>query len=427
MIDIKEVIKNPEKMIENIKARHVSLDLEQVIHSYQSLLKKKQFLEELQREANEVAKQAQAPSSDRQSLFTKGTEIKEQIASIKEEVVVLNATFDELALRLPNWMAPDVPIGPDENSNTLFSEFGRPKEFDFHPKDHVQIGEDLDLLDFEAGTKVAGPKFYFLKNQAVLLQHAIKSFVFKKAIAAGFTPLHTPDITRNSILQGVGFNPRGEGSNTYELLDLDMSLVATAEISVGGMHSDEIIPAAKLPILYVAESHCFRREAGTAGRASKGLYRVHQFEKIELFAFTRPEDSPQVHEKIRELEEAIYQELEIPYRVVLNASGDLGAPAYKKYDIEAWMPGKGEKGEYGEITSASNCTDFQARRLNIRYKDAETGKNQYVHTLNGTASALSRTIVAVLENYQTKDGGVTIPTVLRPYLGFDKIEKLHAK
>lgn len=427
MIDIKEVIKNPEKMLENINARHVSLNLEEVINSYQSLLKKRQFLEELQREANEVAKQAQAPSAERQSLFAKGAEIKEQIISTKEEVAALNTAFDELALKLPNWMAPDVPIGPDENSNTLFSEFGKPREFDFQPKDHVQIGEDLDLLDFEAGTKVAGPKFYFLKNQAVLLQHAIKSFVFKKAIAAGFTPLHTPDITRNSILQGVGFNPRGEGSNTYELLDLDMSLVATAEISVGGMHSDEIIPAAKLPILYVAESHCFRREAGTAGRASKGLYRVHQFEKIELFAFTRPEDSPQVHEKIRELEESIYQELEIPYRVVLNASGDLGAPAYKKYDIEAWMPGKGEKGEYGEITSASNCTDFQARRLNIRYKDAETGKNQYVHTLNGTASALSRTLVAVLENYQTKDGGVSIPTVLHPYLGFDKIEKPHAK
>lgn len=423
MIDIKEVLKDPEKMRANIAARHVRVDLDGILEKYRTLLERRRVLEDLQREANDIAKKAQSASEDRQQLFAKGGELKIKIASIKEEVTTLNSEFDEKALQLPNWMSSDVPMGVDDNDNSLVSTFGVPKVFDFPTKDHVQLGQELDLIDFESGTKVAGSKFYFLKNQAVLLQHAIKSFVFRKAIEAGFTPLQTPDIARNSILQGAGFAPRGEESNTYELAGLDMSLVATAEISVGGMHADEIINAAKLPLLYVAESHCFRREAGTAGRASKGLYRVHQFEKIELFAFTRPEDSPQIHEKIRELEEAIYQDLNIPYRVVLNASGDLGAPAYKKYDIEAWMPGKGEKGEYGEITSASNCTDFQARRLNIRFKDIATGKNQYVHTLNGTACALSRTLVAVLENYQTKDGSIIMPSALKPYLNFDCIVK----
>ncbi len=426
MIDIKELINNKEKMIANIRDRHVKVDLDKVIDTYQLLVSKKQAMEDHQREANNIAKQGHNPGEDRQAMFARGAELKELVAKIKDEVTALTEEYEELALQLPNWMAPDVPVGEDDNSNTLYSEFGKPTEFDFKPKDHLELGTELDLLDFDAGAKVAGAKFYFLKNEAVLLQHAIKSFVFRKAIAAGFTPLHTPDVSRNSILQGVGFNPRGEGSNTYELMDLDMSLVATAEISVGGMHSDEIIPAAKLPILYVAESHCFRREAGTAGRASKGLYRVHQFEKIELFAFTSPDQSPEIHEKIRALEESIYQELNIPYRVVLNASGDLGAPAYKKYDIEAWMPGKGDSGEYGEITSASNCTDFQARRLNIRYKDPETNKVHFVHTLNGTASALSRTLLAIFENYQTKDGEIDMPTVLRPYLGFDKIGKRNA-
>lgn len=424
MIDIKEVLKDPERMRANIQARHVAVDLDRILDSYHALHERKRALEDLQREANDIAKKAQSASEDRQALFARGGALKAQIASLKEEVNVLDISFNEQAMQLPNWLSPDAPIGADDTSNTLFSTFGAPCVFDFTPKDHVQLGHDLDLIDFESGTKVAGPKFYFLKNQAVILQHAIKSFVFKKAMEAGFTALQTPDIARNSILQGVGFAPRGEESNTYELAGLDMSLVATAEISVGGMHADEIIPAAKLPLLYVAESHCFRREAGTAGRASKGLYRVHQFEKIELFAFTHPDDSARVHEKIREVEESIYQELNIPYRVVLNASGDLGAPAFKKYDIEAWMPGKGEKGEYGEITSASNCTDFQARRLNVRFKDSVTGKNSYVHTLNGTACALSRTLVAILENYQTKDGSIIMPDALKPYLSFERIEKM---
>lgn len=421
MIDIKEVLQNLDAMRANIKARQVDVDLDAIIAKYKELLASRKKLEDLQREANGVAKNVKSTSGDRLALFARGAELKSLIAEVKENLNTLSAEFDEQALKLPNWMSSDVPLGKDDTSNKLVSTYGEPKRFDFKAKDHLQLGKELDLIDFDAGAKVAGTKFYFLKNEAVLLQHAIKSFVFRKAIQAGFTPLQTPDIARNSILQGVGFVPRGEGSNTYELDGLDMSLIATAEISVGGMHSDEIIEDHQLPILYAAESHCFRREAGTAGRSSKGLYRVHQFEKIELFAITRPDQSAEIHEKIRVLEESIYQDLKIPYVVVLNASGDLGAPAYKKYDIEAWMPGKGDSGEYGEITSASNCTDFQARRLNIRFKDANTGRNQFVHTLNGTASALGRTMVAIMENYQTSEGNIIIPDVLKPYLDFDQI------
>lgn len=421
MIDIKEVLRNSETMRINIEARYIDIDLDCILEKYREVLLCRNVLESLQRESNMVAAEVKKSSEGKKLLLVKGADLRVKTSEAKKTLAKLSQEFSEEIMKLPNWMSPDVPIGKDDNSNLLVSTYAKPTCFAFECKDHVQLGKDLDLIDFESGAKVTGAKFYFLKNEAVLLQHAIKSFVFRKAIQAGFMPLHTPDIAKNTILQGIGFAPRGEESNTYELAELDVSLIATAEISVGGMHADEIIEEQCLPILYAAESHCFRREAGAAGRASKGLYRVHQFEKIELFAIARPDQSDEIHEKIRELEESIYQDLEIPYRVVLNASGDLGAPAYKKYDIEAWMPGKGEAGEYGEITSASNCTDFQARRLNIKFKDFKTKKNRYVHTLNGTASALGRTMVAILENYQTADGGIEIPSVLQPYTGFDYI------
>ena len=421
MIDIKEVLKNPDAMRSNIRDRNLKINLDAIIDKYHEVLSRRRILEDLQRESNEIAEKVKKSPENREALFAQGAELKAKAIEAKESLDSLSDDFDKEILGLPNWMSPDSPIGEDDNSNKLVSTYCEPTKFSFKPKDHVDLGRDLDLIDFESGSKVAGNKFYFLKNEAVILQHAIKSFVFRKAMAAGFKPLHTPDIAKNTILQGIGFAPRGEGSNTYELADLEVSLIATAEISVGGMHSDEVIEESRLPILYAAESHCFRREAGTSGRSSKGLFRVHQFEKIELFAITTPEQSGEIHEKIRELEESIYQDLKIPYRLVLNASGDLGAPAYKKYDIEAWMPGKGEAGEYGEITSASNCTDFQSRRLNIKFKDKTSKKNQFVHTLNGTASALGRTMIAILENYQTADGSIEIPDVLRPYTGFDRI------
>ncbi|MBE7171142.1 MAG: serine--tRNA ligase [Williamsia sp.] len=425
MINVKELIGKPElveAMKNNIKARQVDADVDQVVELYTAKLKAEQELEALRAQANKNAELIKSvPVAEKPSYVTAGRELKQQIAELTTYYNSILSNFNDASLKLPNWMSPDVPVGNSDADNKIFKTHLEPGQFDFKPMDHVELGRELDLIDFEAGAKVTGPKFYFLKREGVLLQHAIKSFAFKKAIEHGFIPLQTPDLARNGVLQGIGFAPRGAESNTYELNGEDLSLIATAEIAVGGMHASETFDPQRLPLLYVAESHCFRREAGTAGRASKGLYRVHQFEKIELFAFCTPEQSDGILEQIRELEESIYQALGIPYHIVLNCSADLGAPAYKKYDIEAWMPGKGEEGEYGEITSASNCTTYQARRLNIRYKNGDTGKNEFLHTLNGTAVALSRTTVAIMENYQTAEGGIKIPDALVPYMPMDYI------
>lgn len=423
MIDIKKVFQNQDAMRKNIADRNMPVDLDAVLALHAQRSEVTQQLERVQAEANQNARDIRSvDAAQRAQMVEQGRRLKDQITELSTRHLAIETDFNEQAGALPNWMSPDVPRGNSDEENLEVSRFMEPTRFDFQPKDHVALGASLDLVDFESGTKVTGPKFYFLKNQAVLLQHALKAFAFRKAMERGFIPLQTPDLARNAILKGVGYAPRGDSSNTYVIEGHDLSLIATAEIAVGGMHSEETLQQSRLPLLYVAESHCFRTEAGAGGRASKGLYRVHQFDKIELFAFTTPEQSEEVHERIRELEESIYQDLEIPYRVVLNCSGDLGAPAYKKYDIEAWMPGKGDAGEYGEVTSASNCTDYQARRLNIKYKNDETGKNEYVHTLNGTATALSRTLIAIMENYQTADGRIMVPKVLQPYLGFAQIQ-----
>lgn len=424
MLDIKDIIKNENKMQENLKVRNIKLDLKGLIAQYHNYIDSKKSIEQLQMQANAIAHNIKVDklNTDKEKLVIQGKYIKEQLAALKEKHICISENFQKELLKIPNWMSCDVPIGNADNDNVEIRKFREPRKFAFPPKDHIELGKNLDLIDFEAGAKVAGTKFYFLKNELVLLQHAIKAFVFRKVIQKGFTCLQTPDLARNSILQGIGFGPRGEGSNTYIIEGEDLSLIATAEITVGGMHANEIIDLNKLPLLYVAESHCFRRESGAAGQLGKGMYRVHQFEKIELFAFCTPDQSEHIHQMIVALEEEIYQELGIPYRVVLNCSGDLGAPAYKKYDIEAWMPGKGQNGEYGEITSASNCTDYQARRLGIRYRNPKTGELEFVHTLNGTAVALSRTPIAIMENYQTEGGGIKIPEVLIPYLGFDYIK-----
>ena len=316
-------------------------------------------------------------------------------------------------------MHPDAPIGKLDTENLEVKKVGTPRVFDFEVKDHVQIAEELDLLDFDRGTKVSGPKFYYLKNEAVFLEQALIQYALNILRKHGFELFITPDVAREEVLKGIGFNPRGNESNVYSIEDEGTCLVATAEITLGGYHSGEILDKSKLPLLYGGLSHCFRREAGAAGQFSKGLYRVHQFDKVEMFVYSTPEQSDALHLKLREIEEEIFEGLGIPFHVVDTCSGDLGAPAYRKWDLEAWMPGR-NGGEYGEVTSTSNCTDYQSRRLNIKYKD-DDGKNKYVHTLNGTAIAVGRAMLSILENYQNADGSVTIPSVLVPFCGFDKI------
>ena len=278
------------------------------------------------------------------------------------------------------------------------------------------------MIDFEAGARVAGAGFYFLKNDAVRLDLALQQFSIRFLSDRGFTPVMTPDLALTSVLHGTGFQPRGPETQIYSIENTELNLIATAEITLGGMLAGQTLDASELPIRMCGVSHCFRTEAGAAGRASRGLYRVHQFTKVEMFAFTLPEQSDAMHEELLGLECALFDALEIPYRVIDTATGDLGGPAYRKYDLEAWMPGRGEGGEYGEVTSTSNCTDYQSRRLNIRYKVAGQKGTELVHTLNGTAIATSRALIALLENYQQADGSIRVPKVLQDLVGKQVIE-----
>jgi seryl-tRNA synthetase len=333
----------------------------------------------------------------------------------------LEQEIQSIQTLIPNLTHPDVPTGGEEDAQEL--SFGKtPKpEFDFTPLDHLQLGEKHDLFDFEGGARVAGSGFYFLRNAAVRLDLALQQFAIGLLADRGFTPLATPDLALTSILHGTGFNPRGPETQIYSIENSELNLVATAEITLGGMMAGQTIDAEQLPIRLCGLSHCFRTEAGAAGRASKGLYRVHQFTKVEMFAFAGAEQSDSLHDEMRQLECEIFDALEVPYRVIDTASGDLGGPAYRKFDLEAWMPGRGEAGQWGEVTSTSNCTDYQARRLNVRCKRSGQKGTEFVHTLNGTAIATGRAMIAILENHQRADGTIAIPKALQLWMGTDVI------
>ncbi len=390
----------------------------------------------IQQRANELSQQIpkEKDPAKKQELIAEGKRLREQKTVMEGEVKQVEAELHAALLTIPNMTHPDAPVGGTPADNKVIRRVGEPRKFDFPPKDHVALGEALDLVDFEAGASVTGQKFYFLKNEAVLLELALVQFAMRKLVARGYVPVITPDLARVEVLEGIGFMPRDPDPETrqvYTVADTDLCLIATAEITLGGMLKDKILDEATLPRKYVGLSHCFRTEAGAPGRDTKGLYRVHQFTKVEMFGFCTPEQSEALHLEILAIEEEMFQELGLPYHVLDTCTGDLGGPAYRKYDLEAWMPCRGEidpatkrpKGEYGEVTSTSNCTDFQARRLGIRYRPAGQKGTRFVHTLNGTAVAVTRALVAILENYQRADGSVTIPEVLRPWVGRDAIKR----
>jgi len=421
MLDYKFIKDNLEAVKQNIINRNMTADADIVVELYDKRTELVTKLQGLQQKRNEnaAAMKQKLDNEKRQELIALGKAIKEQIANVEAETKETEAKLDEAARKIPNMVHPKAPIGKLDTENLEVKKVGTPRKFDFEPKDHVELGESLDIIDFDRGTKVSGPKFYYLKNEAVFLEQALIMYALNTLRKHDFKLFITPDVAKEEVLKGIGFNPRGNESNVYSIEEEGTCLVATAEITLGGYHQDEILDKEKLPLLYGGLSHCFRREAGAAGQFSKGLYRVHQFDKVEMFAYSTPEQSDEIHEKLRQIEEEIFTGLGLPFHVVDTCTGDLGAPAYRKWDLEAWMPGR-NGGEYGEVTSTSNCTDYQARRLNIKYKD-EDGKNKYVHTLNGTAIAVGRAMLAILENYQNPDGSVTIPEVLVPYCGFDKI------
>ncbi|MBY0586023.1 serine--tRNA ligase [bacterium] len=420
MLDLKFIRENVDQVRANADARRIPIQLDQLLTLAQERLRLVADVQEIHRQQNEVARLTKQAKTDdeRAPLITKGRELKAELEAKNSLASKVEADTVELQRHIPNLTHPDVPRG-DENI-TLREVLPKPA-FDFKPLDHVSLCERLGLADFEKAAKVTGSSFYYLKGDGVLLEQALINFAIRTLVAEGFTPVTTPDLARTSILEGTGYMPRGPETQIYTVANSDLCLIATAEITLAGMFADEIIEVDDLPIRLAGLSHCFRTEAGAAGRATKGLYRVHQFTKVEMFEFTTPEQSEATHQKLLAIEERIFQGLEIPYRVIDTCVSDLGGPAYRKYDLEAWMPGRGEAGEWGEVTSTSNCTDYQARRLNIRFKVPGQKGTQFVHMLNGTAVATARAIVALLENHQQADGSIRIPAVLIPYMGKDHI------
>jgi seryl-tRNA synthetase len=420
MLDRRFVLENVEAVKRNCEIRGVRVDVDRFVALETRRRELQAQLDELNHKANQIAKSIArcASEEERQARREEGRQVREQAAAVERELRSLEEEATALLKQIPNMTHPDAPIGDASASR----EVGRGKwpvrTFDFPVKDHVEIAEKLDLIDFEAGARVAGHGFYFLKNEAVLLELALQRFAVDILRQEGFVITTTPDLARNEILEGIGFLPRGPETQIYSIENSDLSLVATAEITLGGYYAGHIFEADQLPLKMAGISHCFRTEAGAHGRATRGIFRVHQFTKVEMFAFTLPEQSDPMLEYFRSIECRIFDDLGIPYRVIDTASGDLGGPAYRKYDLEAWMPGRGE---FGEVTSTSNCTDYQARRLDIRYRIKGERGTKFVHTLNGTAIAISRALIAILENYQQADGSVLIPDVLRPYVGLEKI------
>jgi seryl-tRNA synthetase len=424
MLDRKLIIEQADLVRKNCQARGTKIDVDRLIE-LESLRKEKLAeAQELNRQANEVSKSIgrAATEQEREQLKEQGRLLRQQKDAAQADHDLIDKQVHDLQMHIPNLTHPAAPIGADDTANTEVSRGKTPvPNFGFKPRDHVELGKLHDMIDFESGARVAGAGFYFLRRDAVLLDLALQQFAVSLLLQRGFVPITTPDVAHTQILHGIGFMPRGPETQIYSIENTDLNLVATAEITLGGMMADQVLDADQLPLKLVGLSHCFRTEAGAAGRASKGLYRVHQFTKVEMFAFTLPEQSDAMHEELRQAECDLFDMLEIPYRVVDTATGDLGGPAYRKYDLEAWMPGRGEGGEWGEVTSTSNCTDYQARRLNVRYKHKGEKGTAFVHTLNGTAIAISRAIIAIMENYQQADGSIRVPKVLQPWIGKERI------
>ena len=421
MLDIKFIRENKDLIIKNTKNRLADVNIDKLLgldEKRRSLLVESEDLRAERKKGSKVK-----PS---EGQIKKMKKIGDKIKNLESKLEKINEEFRDMLLKVPNVTHEDVRISNDEDDNPVIGEFMKPTKFDFEPKDHVQLASELDLIEFERATKVSGAKFYYLKNELALMELALLQYGLNVVTKHGFTPFLTPDLAKRSVLEGLGFSPRGESTQVYNVENTDLSLIGTAEITMGGLHMNEVLKEKDLPKKYVAVSHCFRTEAGSYSKFSKGIFRVHQFTKVEMFQYTLPENSWAAHEEILNIEREIFEGLKIPFRVVDHCTADLGTPSARTYDLEAWMPGKpskkGTTGDWAEITSTSNCTDYQARGLNVKYE--QKGKKDFLHMLNGTAIAVSRAIIAIMENNQTKKGEIKIPKVLQPYMnGLKKIEK----
>lgn len=408
MLDVNFIRQNPDAVKKGIKSKNINPKL------VDDFLASDKKWRELIKESDDLRASQNQLGKDN---IEEAKKIKQKIQSIEKKLKQIEIQREEILLQIPNLPFNDVPVGKSEKENVVIREVGEKPKFDFPAKDHLEIAENLDIIDFKSAAKVSGSGFYYLKNEGVLLEMALIYFTLNFLRENGFSLWLTPDLAKKEFYTGTGYSPKGPEAQTYVIEESDLGLIATSEVTLAGIHSDEVLKAADLPKYYAGYSHCFRQEAGAYGKYSKGLYRVHQFSKVEMFVYSMPEKSQDIHKKLLALEEELWQKLGIPYRVLEMCTGDLGAQAARKFDLEAWMTGRGD---WGEVTSASDTTDYQARRFNIRFKK-DDGKPDFVHTLNGTAIAVSRAFVAILENYQQEDGSILMPEVLKNYLGFDKI------
>ena len=414
MLDINFIRNNKELVEHSIKEKmYKNVNLDEILALDDQRKALLQQVEALRKERNDnTAKMKNGKPSE--ELIAKGKEIKEKLSTLEADLSNFEKELNTKLKTVPNVIFDDVPLG-DESASVEVKKWGECKTTGV---DHLDYAVSRDWVDFERGAKVAGAKFYYVKGGLALLENALIQFGIKKIVEHGFTLMDVPDLVNSRVLEGTGFAPRSsEQSDEYYIEGEDLALIATAEMSITGYHMEEIIDEDKLPLFYAGLSACFRKEAGAYGKHTRGLFRVHQFNKLEMYAFCAPEQSKEIHEKLRGIEEEIWQEIGIPYHVINIAAGDLGAPAAKKYDIEYWSP---VDQKYREITSCSNCTDFQARGLNIRVRRKD-GTVEVLHTLNGTAISLARTMVAVLENFAEEGGKLRVPEVLQPYLGTDML------
>jgi len=406
MIDIKLLRDNPNKIKKACKDKGADVDIDKIL----DLDKKKRGL--IQEIENMKAEQKKMGKEQ----IEKAKNLKEEIKKLEPELEKIEKEFIELFLKIPNLPLDDVPIGKDESENKVILEMGKKPIFKFKPKDYMELAKCDEIIDVERAAKVSGTRFGYLKGGAVYLEFALIQLAFNALVKEGFCPVIPPIMIKTKMMKGMGYMERG-GEEIYQLPKDDLVLVGTSEQSIGPMHADEVFNEKDLPKRYVSFSPCFRREAGSYGKDTKGIFRVHQFYKVEMFGFCLPSQSQKEHQLFLKMEEKLMQALKIPYQVLQICTGDLGDPAASKYDIEAWLP---SENRYRETHSTSNCTDFQARRLNIRYK-AKDNKLNFVHTLNGTAFATGRIIIAILENYQQKDGSIKIPKVLQKYTKMKEI------
>jgi seryl-tRNA synthetase len=420
VLDLKLIRSEPERVKTALARRGAAGQVDELLALDARRRELLPAVESAQAERKTLSKQIgeiKQSGGDADELMVTVQALKERIESGKEELEKVDAELGALALALPNIPDPDAPAGDTDEDAVEIKRVGEPPEFDFEPRDHLEIGTELGLIDMEAGAKLSGSRFAYLKGDLVLLELALVRFAIELVRAEGHEPVVPPVLVREEALEGTGFLPEAR-DQIYEIPKDELFLTGTSEVALASLHADEILDADALPLRYCGFSTCFRREAGAAGRDTRGIFRVHQFDKVEMFSFVEPSASRDEHERLLAIEERILGELELPYRVVNVAVGDLGAPAAKKYDCEAWIP---SQGRYRELTSCSNTTDYQARRLGARYRSAEGEAPEAVHTLNGTAVAVGRTILALIENRQERDGGFTLPNILHQYGCPDRI------